>query len=215
MPDFKIIYNQSDVSLVNCNAINAVWPRCACREETELTQGTEVWPHTPFQLQQIKMLVDPIVHPYVHILLHNHTPCHTHTDTQRPQTHGRDTSPPTHSGVSHRQLLLSPSREKTFIIMTPNTHTHTHIRKQHIGRKRHKTTLQLVMREDDSITSYITHTVHVSPLNKNIMNKNSRNRNDEELPLLLLMHFSSFHSHCAIQTVEKQKATTSAAYSSS
>lgn len=53
------------------------------------------------------------------------------------------------------------------------------------------------MREDDSITSYITHTVRVFRLNNNIMNKNSQNRNDGGFLLLSLVHFSSFVRVCA------------------
>ncbi|MED6260273.1 hypothetical protein ATANTOWER_010667 [Ataeniobius toweri] len=91
-------------------------------------------------------------------------PCSaTGRSTDGAQTRGRDTSPPPHSGVSLRQLLLSPSREKTFIIMTAHTHT-----------EQDKTMLQLAMCEDDSIASYITHTVHVFQLNNNIMSKNIR-----------------------------------------
>ena len=131
--------------------------------------------------------------PRAYLLADNHTPAaHTHTSAPRPQTRGRDTSPPTHGGVSLRQPLLSPGGAKTFIIMTPRrTHACTRIE-----RKRHKTTPQPATRDDDSITSYITHTVRVSRLNNNIMNKNSHNRNDGGLLLLLLMHFSSVLRVC-------------------
>ncbi len=86
-------------------------------------------PHTPPSLHVIMTYKDACWphHVSTHIPAHTQPhPCNTHTSTLRPQTHGRDTSPPTHSGVSHRQLLLSPSRAKTFIIMTTHTHIHTH-----------------------------------------------------------------------------------------
>lgn len=65
------------------------------------------------------------------------------------------------------------------------THIHTPTK-----RKRHKTTLQLVMREDDSIISYIRHTVPVSRPNNSTMNKNGHSINS--FSCYILAYFSTF-----------------------
>lgn len=85
-----------------------------------------------------------------HLLIQTHIPNTGNISTFRAPTHSRDISPPTRSGVSHRQLLLSPSRAKDIHHNdTAHTHNHTHIR-----RKSQKTMLQSVTREDNSIISY-------------------------------------------------------------
>lgn len=65
--------------------------------------------------------------------------------------------------------------------------------------------LQPVMRADNSITLYITHTVRVWRLN-NIMNKNSHHQNDKRAspPLVLFLYFAYV---CAIHTMENEKAS--------
>lgn len=110
---------------------------------------------------------------------HNHT--HTHIRTETSDT--RSWYITTYTRRCQLQTTAPEPRRSKDIHHYDNIHD----TRTHIERKRHKTTLGLVMREDDSITSYITRTVHVPPntparrrrrrrLNNNIMKENNHNR---------------------------------------